>query len=296
MSESGGRGPGVGCRLPTPPRLLVNRSRAALILAFLVAGCSARQQDGGSASAVVSQPGLSCRQATRVARGALVRLGYTIDSVEPAQPSVPGKVVGRRQTGWSGPTPEAGEVYTATVTVTCSESGAELAATADEPFMRRVAFGQQFDGAVKTVVENETQRSGPPKSAPAAGLVITVRPLLGSEAAREFGADLSASGITAVQVELDNRSSRAYLFDPERLQLYSEGGERKRSLSSEKAAAGHGSYLEEQLRARSIAEAAIEPGKKLAGFLYFPAAAYSRATLQLTDRESGETEGFRVEF
>jgi hypothetical protein len=162
--------------------------------------------------------------------------------------------------------------------------------------MRRVAFGQQFDTAVKAVAENERLGSGPRKTAAAAGLVITVRPLLGSEAAREFGADLSASGITAVQVELDNRSSRAYLFDPKRLRLFSEGGDRKRSLSSEKAAAGHGSYLEEQLRARSIAEAAIEPGKKLAGFLYFPAAAYSRATLELTDRESGETEGFRVEF
>jgi hypothetical protein len=66
---------------------------------------------------------LTCAEATRAASETVMRLGYTIATVETARPGTPGKVVGRRDAGWSSGSPEAGALHTLTITITCSDAG-----------------------------------------------------------------------------------------------------------------------------------------------------------------------------
>jgi hypothetical protein len=164
--------------------------------------------------------------------------------------------------------------------------------------MRRMSFGREFDSAVRAVMEREALQAEAQRRDDAlrTGLVIVVRPLLGAETEGELGAELSASGVTAVRVEIENRTTRPYVFDRGDLRLVAEGGQRRRALALDDAGATLDPEANRKLAAKQVAEGTIAPGAKLSGFLYFPAAAYRRATVTLTDEESGEAEGFRVEF
>ena len=88
-----------------------------LMCALLLSGCTAMQSRstaGGAPQlesvARASEAGMPCSQATGVARRALLKLGYTITTVEPAKPDAPGKVVGVRHTGYTPHIPEADDV------------------------------------------------------------------------------------------------------------------------------------------------------------------------------------------
>ena len=92
---------------------------------------------------------MPCTEAQRVAKGALFRLGYSPDEVVPPQVGAPGRVVGHRETGWALSDPQPGEQYTAIVTITCSNQGAEFAAQTDEPFPGSAKFKSEFPDAVR---------------------------------------------------------------------------------------------------------------------------------------------------
>jgi hypothetical protein len=234
---------------------------------------------------------MPCTEAQRVAKGALFRLGYSPDEVVPPQVGAPGRVVGHRETGWALSDPQPGEQYTAIVTITCSNQGAEFTAQTDEPFPGSAKFRSEFPDAVRTLAAKRLTRPSIDKQ-PETGLLITVEPLRPGDASAEFGSDLSASGITPVRIKIDNRTDRTYDFATDGLRLVTQEGERVEPLPDEKLDIAQRTTLRE----KRIAAGRIAPQAALSGFLYFPASAYRRATLVLIDQETEEEEGFSVEF
>jgi hypothetical protein len=276
-----------------------------LLLSVLLCGC-ASQRVGEKPSpwivrpAHVNEPMLTCAQATRAAREALMQMGYTISAVESAKPDAPGKVVAKKETGWAAATPEASSVNTVTVTVRCSDTGSEFDAVTDEGIGTQLTFGQRFAAALK---ERANRKVIQPRATdePPRGLILQVEPQRGSAARAAFGLDLPAAGVTPVRIDIRNRSPRRYGFRRERVELVTQEGSRARALSAAAAAkrvapAGQEATVEAQLRERLIADAEVSPGSSLSGYLYFDAAAYSRARVVLTDIDSDEPEGFSVEF
>lgn len=261
--------------------------RAATVALATVCACAAKRS-------FTSEPGMPCTEAARVAQGALLRLGFSPDVVALPKPGAPGKIVGRKHSEWSAATAESGSVYTVTVGITCSNLGAQFDAATDEPFPGALSFGTDFPAAIRTAAARRVTRPEL-KDRPEAGVVIGVEPLRGAEAAAEFGADLTAAGITPVRLKIDNRTDRRYAFAAAGVQLVSQEGERVEPLADDQAGA-LGAELQATMRRKRIADAAIAPRAVLSGFLYFPASAYRRATLVLIDQETEEEEGFSVEF
>jgi hypothetical protein len=261
-----------------------------LVLSVAVAGCGLRRS-----TAHTSQPGMSCREATRVARGALLRLGYMIDRVEPAKPGAPGLVTGRKEMGWAPSSPEAGDVHTAEIRITCSDRGAEFEGVADVPFGSPLEFGSELPQTIAKLAEQRTERPRL-EGHPEGGMVIEVVPLRGVQARSELGIDPTPSGVTPVRLRLENRTERSYVFERSKVTLVSQDGARSQALPVDRVAATFGDSVGKTLCDRLIAEGEVAPHQTLSGFLYFPAAAYQRATLLLTDQSSDEPEGFSVEF
>jgi hypothetical protein len=261
-------------------------------LLLLVAGCSAGV---GLSHSRATMPGMPCTEAERVARAALLRLGFDGDVVAPAQPGTPGRVVGHKAGGYDYVTNAATRQYTATVEITCSNAGATLAATTDEPLPALLTFKADFANAADAAAARRVQR---PRlaSRPETGVVIGIEPLRGSAARSEFGVDLAAAGVTPVRLTIDNRTERTYVFATARVRLESQEGERAAPLADEEVTRRAGAGAGEALAARRIADAVIGPRGTLSGFLYFPASAYRRATVVLIDQETEEEEGFSVQF
>lgn len=242
----------------------------------------------------VTESGMTCAQATGVARRALLKMGYTVESVEAAKSGVPGKVVGLRNTGWTPRIAEDGDVFRTVITVRCSDSGSTFDGTTSEPFTRRLGLRRDFPDAIAAVIQQPVR---PPKvrDEPEEGLIINVQTQRSRDASSAFGLDLPASGITPVQVKIENRTDRTYGFSRERVKLVTQDGRNAppltgRDLSEKTGSSGAA------LEAKLIAEGDLEPGGSRTGYMYFPAAAYRRATIILLDRENDEPEGFNVEF
>ena len=272
------------------------RSAAWLLLAGLVgAGCSATAPGGFSQSLTrsrVTNAGMPCTEAARVAQGALYRIGYVPEATTAPQPGTPGVVVGKRAAGYDIASNQASHYYTTTVTVTCSNAGADFDAITDEPLPGALSFKTDFAKAVEIVASRRVQRPALAER-PATGMVISIEPLRGGEARGALGVDLP--GVTAVRMKIENRTDRTYRFAAERVQLVTQEGGRVEPLDTAQttkqvgAAAGAAS-------AKRISDGVLAPKASLSGFLYFPSSAYQRATVVLIDQETEEEEGFRVEF
>jgi hypothetical protein len=242
-----------------------------------------------------TQTGMPCSEAARVAKGALLRLGYHPEVTTAPQAGVPGQVIGRKNSGWSMANPEPGDDYTATVTITCSNQGAHFEAETDEPIPASLTFKSDFASAVDRMANRRRETRPRVAERPEAGLVISIEPLRGSEAAAEFGYDLSASGITPVRVKIDNRSDRTYAFSADAVQLVTQEGARAQPLTDASTDKLAGS-LQPTVRKKRIPDATLAPKDVLTGFVYFPVSTYRRATVVLIDQETEEPEGFSVEF
>ena len=242
-----------------------------------------------------TEPGMTCSQATGVARRALLKLGYTISTVEPAKAGAPGKVVGLRHSGYTPYVPESDDVYTTVVQVQCSDNGSEFQALSNESFFQRMDLRKAFASAINAMGERKVDRPRV-KTAPDLGLLIAVEPQRGRQAGAEFGADLSASGITPVQVKIENRTERTYSFQRDQVTLVTQEGKRMDALDPAAIGGRLGDGLRAQLEQKSIHEGQLAPGATLQGFLYFPVSTYHRATIVLLDLASEEPEGFTVEF
>lgn len=295
------------------------RRRFALPLLLLLAACSTTAPNGGTppGSAApprqpgaspapqtggffdsltrshISQPGMPCSEAARVARAALLRVGFDCDVVTPPQPGAPGTVVGKKAGGYDVVVNQASRQYTATVTITCSNQGAEFDATTDEGVPSSLTFKADFAKAVAAVTARRVER---PRLAerPERGLVIEVEPLRGGAASGEFGTDLAVAGITPVRIKIDNRTDRTYAFAAERVRLVTQEGQRVEPLAP--APAKVPAAAQQALQQKRIADGDVAPKTVLSGFLYFPLSTYRRATLVLIDQATEEDEGFSVEF
>jgi hypothetical protein len=242
----------------------------------------------------VTEAEMTCAQATGIARRALLKLGYTIEAVEAAKSGAPGKVVGIRNTGWTPRIVEDGDVYRTVITVRCSDSGSTFEGATSEPFGRRLGLRRDFAPAIAAVVQQPIRR---PKVSdePEDGLIINVHAQRSRDASSAFGLDLPASGITPVQVKIENRTDRTYGFSRERVKLVTQDGRNAPPLTGQDLSEKAGSSGP-ALEAKLIAEGDLAPGGSRVGYMYFPAAAYRRATIILLDRENDEPEGFNVEF
>lgn len=243
----------------------------------------------------VTEAGMTCAQATGVARRALLKLGYTIESVEPAKSGVPGKVVGLRNTGWTPRIAEEGDIFRTEITVRCSDSGSTFDGTTTEGFSRRLGLRRDYAPAIAAVIQQPV-RAPRVRQEPEQGLIIVVEAQRSREANAVFGVDLPASGITPVQVKIDNRTDRTYAFTRERVKLVTQDGRHAPPLTTKELSARLGASLPAQLESKLISETEVGPGAQHSGFMYFPAAAYRRASIILLDRENDEPEGFNVEF
>lgn len=239
--------------------------------------------------------GMPCSEADRVARAALLRLGYDGEVVTPSQPGTPGRVVAHKAGGYDYVTNAATRQYTATVTITCSNAGATLDAVTDEPLPGALTFKGDFASTVDAVAARRIQR---PQlaSRPATGMVITIEPLRAGAARSALGVDLAAAGVTPVRLTIDNRTDRAYAFAASRVRLESQEGERTAPLSTAEVGQLAGAPGLRAASAHAMADAVVAPGAVVTGFLYAPASAYRRATVVLIDQETEEEEGFSVEF
>lgn len=270
------------------------RRRAIALLGValaLAAGCAA----GGVRRSSARQRDMPCTEAVRVARGALMRLGYDARVVTPPQAGTPGTIVGEKIGGYSQMSHEATRVYRATVTVTCSNAGAQFDAETDEPLPGSLTFKSDFITAIRAVAARRLQRPPRADNRPETGIVIALEPLRGLEARGAFGVDLPAAGITPVRLRIDNRTDRTYVFAASRVRLQMQEGDRAAALPPAEAAARAGTAAP-ALEREHLADAVLAPNATLSGYLYFPAAAYRRATVVLIDQASEEEEGFSVEF
>jgi len=127
-------------------------------------------------------------------------------------------------------------------------------------------------------------------------LSVEVEPLLPSQAATEFGAELSTAGIAPVRLRIENRTARVLQFAPRRVRLVKQQGERTVPLPFAEAGARMSAGTKEKMRRVLASDTEVQPGATYRGYLFFPAAAYRRATVILIDRANGEAEGFSVEF
>src|ERR1041385_4021988 len=164
----------------------------AVIAVSALGGCAIRR---GVVTA--SESGMSCAEASRVGRGALLKMGYAIASSETAAAANSAKITATKSSGWSSGTPEPGSEYTAVVRIQCSDAGASFAASTDEPFPASLTFRRDFPKLIATVAEQPVQRStnGDPKRA---GLLINVEPQTARQARAALGADLTLSDVTPV--------------------------------------------------------------------------------------------------
>ena len=294
---------------------------ALLVLAG--AGCATR-------TAYVAEPTLTCAQATDAARGALVRLGYSVVRIDPAQPGQPGTVVGNRESdanpatllrygykavrghddgpGASGDvivesesaSADTGTLYTTTVTVTCTDAGAEFTAVTDEIGFTQLDFPNRFTAALRYRLDTKTVA---PRlhDKEQEGLVVTVEPQRGRDATSAFGVDLPALGITPVRIRLDNRTPRQYAFRAADVALVTVEGTRQAPLSPTEVIARLGTRpstaaASERVRTQALHDGDLAPGATLTGYLFLPAAAYQRVRITVLDVETQEEEGVSAEF
>ncbi|MEO8604719.1 MAG: hypothetical protein ABI629_19275 [bacterium] len=266
-----------------------------LLAASLACGCSATAPGGFSQSLTrsrVSQAGMPCTEAARVAQGALLRVGYVPEATTVPQPGTPGVVVSKRAAGYDIASNQASHYYTTTVTLTCSNSGADFDAITDEPLPGSLSFKTDFAKAIETVAGRRIQRPALAER-PATGMVIAIEPLRGGEARSGLGVELP--GVTTVRMKLENRTERTYIFSGDGVQMVTQQGDRVGPLDAAQTAKQVGAAAGTAASQR-IADGVLAPKAVLSGFLYFPSSAYQRATVMLIDQETEEEEGFRVEF
>lgn len=285
--------------------------RARFVPAFVVVlalGCASAQSQYE-----VRRDNLSCDQANRYAFQSMKDLGYAVTSFEPAAIGRQGVLRGGKSDPESGrATGKDGVVH-----ITCEPTGVRLAAAQDQLLSQDLTFTRGFylaftglaDSAKSDAAYAEAQSGG----ATEGGVKFRIQPQLALETKLDFGEDLAAGGVLAVKVTVQNGSDITYTLDPAAIELRARGSSDKvvqvdlgRAAQAIAKAAAAGldpgiagptpASIEETLRKRALPGGKLPPGGHAEGFIYFPTGNYARARATLVDVESGESEGFSVEF
>jgi hypothetical protein len=248
-----------------------------ICLCGIIAGCAAQQPPR---KRTIEAPALSCEEANRLAYRTVTVLGYSPASLQVATAGSPGHILAKKEGASDGK-----------VTITCGANGAvvepektglavpSLLGAAERPNEFPQIFTQTFN-ILRTQKEYEI-RQGPEK-----GLSMMLTRLNSFESQMDLGADLPASGILPVKVEINNNTSRPYGVDASKVYLMTEGGGRVAPIAS--PAAGQAKALQ--------GEITLQPGQTVIGYLFYPAGNYSSARTTLVDKETDEGEGFSVQF
>lgn len=256
------------------------RSRCSLsafgLLLSVSSGCVARH-------VMLSEKGLTCVEAQRIAIDTVRRMGYTISETTKATPGTPGVILAALTEG----TNTRGLM----VTVACTTLGAEVEAKSDQTGLADLNFSSEF----RRNFEAATTNRPPPRPAAQSGVDVLLTPERGSSFG-DLGVDLSTAGILPVSVRITNRTVRAYRFQVKGVRLQTAAGDRVAALGSDALTAQVGSTAAAALRQKAVHDQDIKPNETASGFLFFPFNSYTRARVELIDKQSDEAEGFAIEF
>jgi hypothetical protein len=261
----------------------------------------------------VRRSNLTCDQANRYAFQSMKSLGYTVTSFEPAAVGRIGLLRGTRtdeSSGWSSS-------HDGVVHITCDPAEVRLEAAEEQFLSQDMTFTRGFYLAFTGIADHSTagaayaeEQSGGTTDG---GVKFKIQPQLALETKLDFGEDLAAGGVLAVKVIVQNGSPVTYTLDPAAIELRPRAGSEKimqiaigaAAPAIARAAAADldpgipgptAASIESSLRQRALAGRTLKPGDKAEGFVYFPTGNYARARATLVDVESGESEGFLVEF
>jgi hypothetical protein len=262
-----------------------------------------------------NQP-LTCDEANRLTYRTLEAMRFKVTEFQPAAPGQPGVITASRTASGDSTATQG-----ATVTIECTPTGADIDANEDGAFLNQLEFKRAFNHAFVNVVSMRASRQQldqqilagtAPASQQRGDLKVVVEPKRGPAAKLDFAFDLAAAGVLPVRVEITNLTPRTYTLDVAAIRLVRADRERVAALAPDAAAtriaearrAGSAEPLTtvpraaiaDALAVRQLAASEIAPGVEREGFLYFPLADYRSARIVLTDKESGEDEGVRVEF
>ena len=282
------------------------RSRLApVIVVSALAACASMQSQYN-----VRRSNLTCEQANRYAFQSLKSLGYNVTSFEPATIGRPGVLRGNKSE-------ENRSDHDGIVRITCDAAEVRLEAEEEQFLSQDLTFTRGFYLAFTGIADHESkgsayadQQSG---GTTEGGAKFKIQPQLALETKLDFGEDLAAGGVLAVKVTIQNGSEITYKLDPAAIELRPrEGSGRVAQLDLAAAAAKvsrasaegldpgipgpSAQSIEDMLRKRALPGGTLKPGDRAEGFVYFPVGSYARARATLVDVETGESEGFLVEF
>jgi hypothetical protein len=264
----------------------------------------------------IKSQALSCDEANRVTYDTLKSMGFRITGFEPAKLGKPGFVKGVKQLSASPPRRQDG-----VVTIECTPGGVNLDAREEGKILGQVDMKRAFMIAYKSVLqmreaEQQMEAQVAAGTAPAAyqrkGLRVLLEPVPGHAAKLDFQFDMAAAGILPIRVTINNPTDRRYLLDVNEIRLTAADHQRVIALSpgiaAERITQARSADTGEPLTTMSPVMVAdvlsgklfratrIDPHSDVNGYLFFPVGEYERARVVLTEEESGETEGFVVEF
>jgi len=247
----------------------------ALLLA-LCSACIARHIS-------LSEKGLTCADAERIAIDTVRRMGYTITETTKPTPGSPGMIIGTRMEGIN--------THGLMVTVACSTLGAEVEAKSDQTGLSDLNFASEF----RRNFEAATTSRPPPRPPAQSGVDVLLTPERGSNVA-DIAVDLGTAGILPVSIRITNHTPRAYRFQVKGVRLQTAAGARIAALGNDALSAQVGSDTAAALRQKTVHDQEIKPNETLTGLLFFPFNSYTSARVELIDQQSGEGEGFAIEL
>lgn len=256
---------------------------------------------------------ISCDEANRFTYDTLVSMGYGITSFEPASPSRPGKARASRKN------PVSGGREPVTVLIACRAGGVDIDASEDGKLLGQIDFKRAFHitfSSVRSMAtaraeQEKRQAAGTAESQQRTDLNVRIEPIHGQASRLDFDFDLSAAGVLPVRIRIQNPTGRFYSLEPGEIRLTRTDRERVAALGvedvarrmaaartpqGEPATSMGEAQIAERLRSRLFTTSSVAPRSDNSGFLFFPAGQYQRGRVVLTEKESGETEGFAVEF
>jgi hypothetical protein len=259
---------------------------------------------------------LSCDDANRLAYRTIEAMRFKVAEFQPAVSGQRGVIKASRTVSGGGD-----KTQDVTVTIDCTPTGADIDASEDRNWLGQLEFKRAFHHAFVNVVsmraaqqqlDEENLAGTAPASQQRRDLKIIVEPLRGQAGKLDFAFDLDAGGVLPVRIDITNLTARAYTVDASAIRLTRTDRERIAALSPHAAAAliAHATHgdpprpvttlspdaITDALELHQFAATEIGPGTTRAGFLYFPRGDYVGARIVLTDRETGEEEGVRVDF
>jgi hypothetical protein len=248
----------------------------ALAAAASSAGCLSGPLSEGNAA----QPHLdtkvfqmSCDDGRRYAAQTLKVRNYKITDVQRAGSQT--TVKGRNEV----------DKVDSSLTVTCAGEGVTVQ---PEGSSRWIIDGLRF-GFYQLAETGD--RVWPPPTAP----VVKMDLYRGPEAKIEFPTELEPLGVVAVRVKVLNAGDRTVSIDPRRVRANREGGAPALPIAtseSQKKLAG----VDPDIKSKLLNPVKLRQGESVVGFVFFPAAEYSSASIALIDEKTGEADDYDVHF